>query len=178
MAHKTQIDWCLKIKKEYPEYFFKKRVLDIGSLDINGNNRDLFRKCEYIGIDVIEGKNVDVVSIAHKYESDKLFDVVMSTNSLEHDMHFKLTLKKMVELLKPKGLMFTTSPHIWREHGTKKLKPENSGTSQMEGEWANYYKTINIADITETLNIEKIFYECYVGISGRDFRFWGIKNGT
>lgn len=45
MAHKTQILWCKKIKKEYPQYFVSKRVLDIGSLDINGNNRGLFEDC-------------------------------------------------------------------------------------------------------------------------------------
>jgi len=177
MAHQTQIDWCKKIKSEYPEYFLKKRVLDIGALDINGNNRSLFRNCEYIGLDVVEGKNVDVVCIAHEYNPGVLFDVVLSTNALEHDIYFKLTLKKMTELLKPKGFMFFTSPHIWHEHGTKQNRPDSSGTSQMEGEWANYYKNMNIKDVTESLDLEEIFVECYVGISGRDLRFWGIKRG-
>lgn len=177
MAHKTQIDWCIKIKNEYPQYFLKKSVLDIGSLDINGNNKGLFTKCKYIGLDVVEGKNVDVVSIAHEYNPGRLFDVVLSTNALEHDMYFKLTLKKMTELLKPKGFMFFTSPHIWHEHGTKKCKPQSSGTSQMEGEWANYYKNFNIKDVTDSLDLEEIFVEFYLGISGRDLRFWGIKKG-
>lgn len=175
MCHKSQSDWCLKIRDEYPEYFYMKRVLDIGSLDVNGNNKHLFTKCDYIGLDVIAGKNVDVVCIAHEYQPDQLFDVVLSTNALEHDMYYKKTLKKMVEVLKPNGLMFISAPYIWHEHGTKKCKPHASGTSQMGKEWANYYKNITLEDIIGNLNLPNIFKEFYIGIAGRDLRFWGIK---
>ncbi len=176
MSHKAQKEWCKKIKNEYPEYFLKKRVLDIGSLDINGNNKGLFRKCEYIGIDVIEGKNVDVVSIAHEYKTKKLFDVILSTNSLEHDMYFKLTLKKMVNLLNPSGFMFFSAGHKFKDHGTLEKNPGDSGTTQMGDEWANYYKNFNIKDVTDSLNLEKIFVEFYLGIKDKDLIFWGIKN--
>jgi len=181
MSHFAQIEWCKKIKIDYPDYFINKRVLDIGSLDINGNNKELFENCDYVGLDVIEGKNVDIVCIAHEYKPDKLFDVVLSTNALEHDIYYKKTLRKMVKLLKSGGLMFISAPHEWHEHGTVEHKPEHSGTSQMHKEWANYYRNVNIEDITETLNLEEIFYEFYIGISshikmrGRDLRFWGIK---
>lgn len=181
MAHISQTEWCMKLKNDYPKYFVNKRVLDIGSLDINGNNKSLFVNCDYVGLDVVKGKNVDVVSIAHEYNPDKLFDVVLSTSALEHDMYYKLTLRKMVALLKPKGFMFISAPYEWHEHGTKKSRPEHSGTTQMGEKWANYYKNIDIEDITGTLNLEEIFYEFYIGVSshkaikGRDFRFWGIK---
>jgi predicted SAM-dependent methyltransferase len=175
MSHKTQINWCLKIKKEYSEYFYMKRVLDIGALDVNGNNRVLFKECDYVGLDVIKGKNVDVVCIAHEYKPEQLFDVVLSTNALEHDIYYKKTLKKMVEVLKPNGLMFISAPFIWHEHGTKKSKPHVSGTTQMNKEWANYYKNITIEDIIENLDLPNIFREFYIGIAGRDLRFWGIK---
>ena len=45
--------------KRYGNLFKNKKVLDIGSLDINGSNRFLFEDCNYLGIDVGEGKNVD-----------------------------------------------------------------------------------------------------------------------
>jgi hypothetical protein len=32
---------------------------------VNGNNRSLFEKCDYVGLDVIEGNNVDIVCVAH-----------------------------------------------------------------------------------------------------------------
>ena len=39
-------------------------VLDIGSLDVNGNNRCHFiEPREYVGVDVGPGANVDVVSL-------------------------------------------------------------------------------------------------------------------
>ncbi len=116
MAHKTQIEWCKRVKKKYPECFVNKRVLDIGSLDVNGNNKGLFENCDYVGLDIIEGPNVDVVSIAHEFNSDELFDVVLSTNSFEHDMYFEFTLKKMIALLKPSGLMFCCGSSGHKEH--------------------------------------------------------------
>jgi len=175
MCHKTQVEWCLKIKKEYPDYFYNKRVLDIGSLDVNGTNRDLFKKCDYVGLDVIEGKNVDVVCVAHEYYPKELFDVVLSTNALEHDIYYKLTLKKMVEILKPNGLMFVSAPYKWHIHGTKKVRPHSSGTSKMYDEWANYYKNLKIEDFLDNIDLPNIFKEFYIGIAGRDLRFWGIK---
>ena len=176
MAHKTQIAWCKRVKEEYPQYFAWKRVLDIGSLDVNGNNKGLFRKCDYVGLDLIEGLNVDVVSIAHEYESDTLFDVVLSTNAFEHDMYLELTLKKMVELLKPSGLMFFCGSSGHREHGTKRTSPWTSGTAQINNKkWAKYYRNLKVEDITNILNLEEIFSEFSIEDKEKDIRFIGIK---
>ena len=185
MAHRAQIDWCKKIKKDYPQHFVGKKVLDIGSLDINGNNKFLFNDCEYVGLDVVKGKNVNAVSIAHEYRPKATFDVVLSTNALEHDMYFKLTLKKMVEVLKPSGLMFISVPSERPEHGTKRIEPFCSGTSELKGEWANYYRNLVISDITDNLDLTIIFKEFSIGLadctepnrSGEmvDLRFVGVK---
>ncbi len=105
--HPDQQIWCKNLKNKFKEYFINKKVLDVGSLDINGNTRYLFENCEYTGLDIIEGNNVDIVSIAHEYDCPACsFDVVLSTNALEHDIYYPLTLKKMYNLLKPKGLLF------------------------------------------------------------------------
>lgn len=177
MAHKTQILWCKKIKKEYPQYFVNKRVLDIGSLDINGNSKGLFEDCDYVGLDLIEGPNVDVVSIAHEYNCAKQFDVVLSTNAFEHDMYFELTLKKMVELLKSSGLMFFSACASHKKHGTEKTSPWTSGTAQIGNKkWANYYKHMKVEDITGVLNLEKIFSEFSLKDEEKDIRFVGIKH--
>lgn len=48
MAHQAQIDFCTKIKNKIPQFFSNLKVLDVGSLDINGNNRYLFDNCEYL----------------------------------------------------------------------------------------------------------------------------------
>ncbi len=177
MAHRTQIAWCLKVKKKYPQYFLNKRVLDVGSLDINGNNKGLFENCEYIGLDVVKGKNVDVVSIAHEYDPGVLFDVVLSTNAFEHDMYFELTLKKMVELLKPSGLMFFCGSSGHKEHGTERTSPWASGTTKINNKkWAKYYKNLVVKDITNVLNLEEIFAEFTLEDKQKDIRFVGIKH--
>jgi len=177
MAHREQIEWCNQIKEEYSEYFINKRVLDIGALDINGNNRHLFKDCEYIGLDVVKGKNVDVVSIAHEYKPDELFDVIISTNALEHDMYFKKTLKKMIELIKPNGFIFFTAAHTFKEHGTLRTTPHNSGTTQMGEEWGNYYHNIEKNDIIEVFErYNYMFKWSYLEVKGPDIRFWGVMN--
>ena len=89
MAHKEQINYVNKVKNKFPEYFKNKKVLDIGSLDVNGNNRFLFDNCNYIGLDVGDGNNVDVVCPGHKYDApSEFFDVIISTEVFEHDLYY------------------------------------------------------------------------------------------
>ena len=46
MAHHAQQEYCKSIKQMFPNLFTGK-VLDIGSMDINGNNRYLFENFEF-----------------------------------------------------------------------------------------------------------------------------------
>ena len=81
MAHQAQVDYCLFVKNKFPEFFKNTRVVDFGSLDINGSNRQFFDDCEYTGLDIGEGKNVDIVTKAHEYNApDSSYDVVVSQN--------------------------------------------------------------------------------------------------
>jgi len=178
MAHPLQIKWCDDIKKRFSRFFRGrgKKALDIGSLDINGNNRYLFDTPEmYLGLDIVPGKNVDIVCPAHEYNGgDGSFDVVMSTNSLEHDMYYKLTLKKMVKLLKPGGLMFFSACYSRKEHGTKRTSPSQSGTSQIKG-WENYYKNLDLDDVRNSIDLANEFEFYELTIEHKDIRFVGIK---
>ena len=174
MAHPDQWLWCDKIKEEHPSYFKNKRVLDIGALDVNGNNRYLFDDCKYVGLDVVPGPNVDVVSIAHMYRPSAPFDVVLSTNALEHDLYWRQTLDAMLTLLKPEGFLFFSVSASHNEHGTKRTTPSSSGTSRMGAEWENYYRNLREVDIYENLDLSQ-FSKCSISIFNRDLRFWGIK---
>ena len=40
--------FAMFVKDILKEYFINKKVLDVGSGDINGNNRFLFENCEYL----------------------------------------------------------------------------------------------------------------------------------
>lgn len=176
MAHPVQQQFCEKVKRLFPKLFKGVKVIDIGSLDINGNNKYLFEKSEYVGLDIIEGKNVDVVSVAHEYDAPaESFDVVVSTNAMEHDMFYPRTLYKMVNLLRPGGLMFFSVANGWKEHGTSHTSPTQSATSQMSKEWAVYYKNLQPDDITDVLNLDDIFEKYELKIENKDLQFWGIK---
>lgn len=64
-------------------------VLEVGSLDVNGSVRSLFSG-EYLGVDMRDGPGVDQVVNAHALEAAfppdrRAFDVVVSTEMLEHD---------------------------------------------------------------------------------------------
>src|SRR3990167_781868 len=130
-----QNNWKDQLKLKFPQYFNNVRVADIGSADINGTNKSWFENSEYVGLDIAPWANVDVVSVAHEYDvPDGSFDVVCSTNHLEHDIYWEKTLKKMVALLKYGGLMFFQTVHLRPEHGTKTKNPDDSLTTKIGNE--------------------------------------------
>ena len=177
--------WKDDLKEKFSKYFFNVKVLDIGSADINGTNKPWFDNCEYTGLDVLPYQNVDIVSLAHEYNPDGLFDVVCSTSELEHDMYWQKTLQKMVDLLKPDGFMWFVEPYIWSEHGTLSTTPQDSLTSKIDNPlWNSYYKNLSVDDIKSVLDLEKIFSSHkieYLEHPGREeisLAFWGIKKGV
>lgn len=182
--HKQQKEWCLALKEVFPKYFCGVDVLDIGSLDVNGTNRELFENCNYTGLDVVAGDGVDVVCVAHKYfpkvnrkkkhSAIKRFNVVLSTNALEHDMYADKTIPHMVELLKPEGLMFFSASHSHGEHGTRAHRARGSGTSELDSEWADYYRNLTFREVHNLVPFGQ-FHIFDLSIAGPDLRFWGIK---
>lgn len=171
--------WCDFIKQRFPEYFKDKKVLDVGSLDINGCNRYLFEGGKYIGLDLGPGKNVDVFSIAHEYkEPDNSFDTIISTFTFEHDMYFEKTIKNIIRLLKPNGLfLFACGSIGCREHGTVKTGVSRSPLTCSYGKgWEHYYKNITEEAFKKIVNLDETFsnYEItYLKDPGYLF-FWGI----
>lgn len=96
-------------------------VLDVGSYNVNGTYRPLFREpnYHYVGADVDAGPNVDLV-LRSPYRWDEVatdsFDVVISGQSLEHIEFFWKTLEEMVRVLKPGGLLCLVVPNQCEEH--------------------------------------------------------------
>lgn len=179
MAHKNQKEFCERIRREFPERFRGKKVLDCGSLDINGNNKYLFTECEYIGIDIGPGKNVNVVTKIHEYEcEDETFDLIISTECFEHDLYLEKSLKRIIKLLKKNGMfLFTCATTGRTEHGTEKNSPNDCPLTKEIKEWKNYYRNINAEDIMSIINVEEIFneYEFQKNLETKDLYFFGIK---
>jgi hypothetical protein len=178
MAHPAQQDFFLKTKSLFPERFNGCRVLDIGSLDINGNNRYLFSDYSYIGVDVGNGPNVDIVCKGHEYDSSELFDIVISSECFEHDMFYEETIKNCIRLTKSKGLFtFTCASTGREEHGTRRSKPQDAPLLNNDEEWGDYYKNLTEDDIRKIINIEDVFtsYHFEYNSWAHDLYFWGIK---
>lgn len=170
------------IKQQFPSFFKDVCALDVGSGDINGNNRFLFDNCEYHGNDVFAANNVTIVSktSALPFESGK-FDTIISTECFEHDPEYAESFKKIVDMLKPGGLFAFTCASFGRyEHGTRRTSPGDSyGTiGNVEG-WTDYYKNLVVEDLDLAVNIHETFsqYGSYYNGESKDLYFWGIKKG-
>jgi SAM-dependent methyltransferase len=180
MAHELQQDFIRRVKGRFPKYFNDVKVLDIGSLDINGNAKHFFsHPLYYVGVDLSEGDNVNVVSSGHLYDSGFQFDVVMSAECFEHDMYYPRTISNMIRLLKSNGLMIFTCASTGRpEHGTLRSTPSDAPFLQhIDERWANYYKNLTEDDIRAIIDVNDIFidYNFEYEPNSCDLYFWGIK---
>lgn len=176
MAHPEQATFCKSVKSKHPELFKGVSVVDIGSLDINGNNRYLFEDYTYIGVDVGEGNNVDVVSKGHEYKPNKQFDVVISTECFEHDQHWKETIQNCLDLTKSKGLfIFSCATTGRQEHGTTRTTPQDSPFTHSI--FNDYYMNLTEKDILKVFNPAEIFseWEFSTNDNTKDLYFYGIK---
>lgn len=180
MAHIEQKNYFIEVKSKFPNFFKNKKVLDVGSLDINGNNRHLFEDCMYQGLDIAPGRNVDIISLAHEFDApSESFEVVISNDCFEHDMFYPETFKNIVRILKGGGLfLFTCKTDGAGEHGT--LRTDGGFSSPLTAsnpEWSNYYRNINEKDVRDSIDIDTIFekYEFSIMSPPHDIRFWGIK---
>lgn len=182
MSHYNQQQFCERTKQRYPHYFKNKKVLDIGSLDINGSNKVFFENCDYLGIDVGEGNNVDFVAIGHEFEGpDNYYDTIITTEALEHDMYYEKTIKNVMRMLKPGGLFLFTCATTGRpEHGTRRTAPSDSPLlGSISVEWSDYYKNLTKGDIKSIEGFTYVFPDGIfeIGNRGVDLYFVGIKGG-
>lgn len=181
MAHPEQKAFCEKVKSLHPRLFEYKKVLDVGSLDINGNNRFLFDSSSYLGIDIGPGPNVDVVAVAHEFnDPDGSYDVIVSTECFEHDMHYDKSIRNIVRLLASGGLFLFTCATTGRpEHGTRRSDGGVNAPllASQNDDWADYYKNLTEQDIRNVIDVDKVFklYVFEVNPVAHDLYFWGIK---
>jgi SAM-dependent methyltransferase len=181
--HGQAKDFTVFVKQILCDYFINKRVLDVGSGDINGNNRFLFENCEYDGNDVIQAHNVTIVSKTKDLPfTDNTFDTIISTECFEHDPEYKESFIKIYNILKPDGLFCFTCASTGRaEHGTKRTSPNDSyGTIGNLEDMSDYYKNLTEIDLNEALPLNHLFsvWDTYYNNETNDLYFVGIKNGN
>jgi len=177
--HKEVIHFITSMSIILLKYFNNSTVLDVGGGDINGNNRYVFKNCDYSCNDVIESANVTHVSRTKDLKfKDGSFDTIISTECFEHDPEYIDSFFKIYKLLKPNGLFIFTCASTGRpEHGTRKCKPHQSyGTIEDIEDMRDYYKNLTIVDLNQVINSNNfILYKSYYNSLSKDLYFVGIK---
>lgn len=95
-----------------------KSVIEVGSYDVNGSARSILQPMvpsRYVGVDITPGPGVDVVcnaeNLLEKF-GPASFDVVVSTEMLEHVYDWRLVVSTLKKLLKPHGSLLITTRRI------------------------------------------------------------------
>ena len=169
MSHQSQLDFVSSVKSMFPYSFRDARVLEVGSLNINGSVRQFFTNCDYVGVDLSSGKGVDLVGAAHTLDLGK-FDTTISCECFEHDKHWKETFKKMYDSAKCL-VVFTCATTGRPEHGTTATNPADSPFT------TDYYMNLTEEDFRKEFNLDEMFskYEFSECKAPQDLYFWGLK---
>lgn len=171
------LDYC----NQYFKRFYKGKVLDVGSGDINGTNKIYFPDVtSYTGCDIFPGNNVDIVSKCHELPfSDEEFDIIISSECFEHDMYWEKSIVKIMSMLKTGGLFIFTCASTGRgEHGTRKCHTFASLTTRInDDEWADYYRNLTENDILSIVGFAQNFkyHRFYYNPNSKDLYFVGMK---
>lgn len=184
--HKAQQDFYVSIKKKFPQFFRDSRVLEIGSLDINGTIRQYFKNCPlYIGVDVGPGPCVDVIAFGQDLDySDNFFDHTTSSELFEHCEAWKEVFLNMHRMTRQNGLLSFTCAWGPTDDRVKKGRPEH-GTSRTDKGSSpltvalgiEYYENRNAYDFETNFDLDSMFsdYEFIENKENLDLYFWGIK---
>jgi glycosyltransferase involved in cell wall biosynthesis len=90
-------------------------VLEVGSLDVNGSVRPMVEARQprsYVGVDIEDGPGVDLVCDVEelwRHYPPNSFDVVVSTECLEHVGDWRRAIASMISVLRPGGVLVWTT---------------------------------------------------------------------
>jgi SAM-dependent methyltransferase len=180
MAHPEQVRFIALVKEHLLKQAHPKKILEVGSYDVNGTIRSLFSDSEtYLGADLIAGPGVDIAKSGHEIdlESDSL-DLALSCECFEHNPYWFETFQNMIRMTKPGGLIaFTCASRGRVEHGTDRSGAELSpGTSSLG--W-NYYRNLRQSDFESRMDLADHFtiFMFYYMPTYADLYFFGFKKG-
>lgn len=124
MCHTSIIEWFIdEISRNSKQ--FEGKIIEVGSKYVNGSVRPLIEKfCsprEYIGIDIEKGRFVDLVLSAEnllEHFRQESFDIVVSTELLEHVKDWRTVIENMKGVLKCGGRIYiSTRSYGFQYHG-------------------------------------------------------------
>ena len=169
MSHPAQLEFVSFVREKLPQYFQHKRVLEVGSLDLNCSIRQFFKECAYLGVDLGIGPGVDLVAKGEELVfPDNSFDVVASCECFEHNPEWVKTFNNMTRM--GCGLVFFSCATTGRaEHGTRKTNPQDAPFCR------DYYRNLTEQDFKDNCDMSK-FVEYQFGVNeiAHDLYFYGV----
>jgi hypothetical protein len=176
-VHSSAYQFVCKMIATYGE---PDSVVEIGSYDVNGSVRPLFKKAlgggHYVGIDSRKGPGVDVVCKGESYHPslEQFPDgvaCVVCCEVLEHAPHAKEVVKNAVKMLREGGLLIVTCAMEPRVRHTCDAEFVLTGQDVHE-----HYKNVDPKEITNWLKSTKL---TNLAVSENpalgDLYAWGVK---
>jgi SAM-dependent methyltransferase len=121
-VHGSSLENMKRFVDKYLDHWEDITVLDVGSQDVNGTYKPLFKGWNYKGLDVCPGNNVDIVVQDSYHWSEvesRSYDVVISGQAFEHIEFPWLTMGEIARVLKPGGFCCIIAPSSGPIHWEK-----------------------------------------------------------
>lgn len=177
MSHDQQRAFFATVRRHLPEYFSDSKVIEIGSLDINGSCRQFFERADYCGVDLSSGPGVDKVMAGQMVDFPSgHFDVSLSADCFEHNPYWLETFVNMARMTRGGGLVLMTCATTGRgEHGTTRSSPESSPFTVAQ-DW-DYYRNLTETDFLNRIALENWFqsWRFFIDHTHYDLYFVGIR---
>jgi SAM-dependent methyltransferase len=101
-----------------------KRIIEVGSRNVNGSARcfiESMHPAEYVGVDIEAAPEVDVIcdieKLCERFD-DERFDLVVTTEVLEHVRDWRLAVSNLKRMCRPGGVVIvTTRSYGFAYHG-------------------------------------------------------------
>lgn len=178
MSHPEQKEFVESCLKRFSNIVKNsENILEIGSQNINGSIRDLFKDYDnknWLGLDLIKAKDVDYAIPGELIQLPNGWaDISFSTECFEHSKNWKKIFVNIIRSTHENGLIVLTFAGTGRAaHGTIDSNIDSSPYT------TDYYKNISIKDFCESINLNNFFsrYSIEVNHNFGDTYFWGIRN--
>jgi SAM-dependent methyltransferase len=156
-----------------------RRVVELGSYNVNGSLRpfiESLKPAEYVGVDIEKGPGVDIVCNAENVLErfgEESFDVVISTELLEHVRDWRKVISNIKNICKPNGLVLITTrsqgfpyhayPYdFWRyELSDMQHIFSDCSIEKLENDWGNSGVFIKARKPSKFIEIDLSGYELY-----------------
>ncbi len=123
--HQEAMDWVRQWETHDPNLL----VVELGSRNTSGAGiRQFFIGTQYVGIDAVDGPDVDIVANAAEFRFPNPVDIVVCCELFEHTPYWREILNNAFLMLKPGGRLIATCAGPGRLiHGVNHDDPDQPG---------------------------------------------------